>query len=415
MSEKERTRFHVGGVVCERPFKIRRFGHIGIYVTDMEKALHFYRDCLGFAISDPLDLGERIEDPEVRKSVGSTIVYFMRHHTDHHSLVLFPKRMMNLLFGNPDWSEWSINQSSWQVGTLREVREGIDWFEQLGLKISRFGRDIPGSNWHCYPFDPDGHTNEIFCGMEQIGWQARSKPMNLFEHGRQYHGKPPIPHISETQEVTDAEARGVDIESGYRPVQPEPLAGSQNRHDVGGLWLDRPFKVVKIGPQRLFVKDIGRSLEHYTDILGFKVTEEVDYRGHRCVFLRVNTEHHSLALYPIALRDELGLSAKTTLMSVGIQLGDYSQLRNAIGYLETRGITVDYLPSELYPGIDYSAFAIDPDGHAVQLYFRMEQIGWDGRPRPYEQRRRVEPGDWPAAVDMNEDTFVGETFLGPLA
>ena len=29
---------------------------------------------------------------------------------------------------------------------------------------------MPGSNWNAYPFDPDGHVNEIFYGIEQIGW-----------------------------------------------------------------------------------------------------------------------------------------------------------------------------------------------------------------------------------------------------
>ena len=47
------------------------------------------------------------------------------------------------------------------------------------------------------------------------------------------------------------------------------------------------------------------------------------------------------------------------------------------------------IPPELYPGIDYAAFALDPDGHCIQLYYYMEQIGWDGRVRPAAERRKV--------------------------
>ena len=72
---------------------------------------------------------------------------------------------------------------------------------------------------------------------------------------------------------------------------------------------------------RIFVADIERALAFYRDDLGLTVTEEVTWKGHRCVFLRANTEHHSLALYPIALRGELGLNADTTLFSFGIQVG----------------------------------------------------------------------------------------------
>ena len=403
--------FNVGGVACERPFKIRRFGHIGLYVSDMNRALDFYTNVLGFAISDPLDLGENMKDAERRRQLAPTVVYFMRHNTDHHSFVLFPKKFMNALFGSPDWSEYSINQTSWQVGSLREVREGIDWFEKTGIELSRFGRDIPGSNWHAYPFDSERHVNEIFCGMEQIGWQARSKPMNLFEHGRQYHGKPELPHVSEAQEITDAASRGVDLASGYRPEPDLPNAGEL--FDVGGWILPRPFKIVKVGPERLFVRDLDAAVRFYQDVLGLELTEETLYKGHRSAFLRVGTEHHSLALYPIALRDELGWTPSTTLMSIGVQVAEYTQLRNAIPFLKQRGVRIDYLPAELCPGVDYSACAFDPDGHAVQLYFHMEQIGWDGKPKPQEIRAKIDNESWPDTIERDVDTYVGEPFLGP--
>ena len=47
--------FDVGGVRLPRPFRIRRLGHFGVNVLDMEAARHFYCDLLGFRISDPID------------------------------------------------------------------------------------------------------------------------------------------------------------------------------------------------------------------------------------------------------------------------------------------------------------------------------------------------------------------------
>ena len=44
--------------------------------------------------------------------------------------------------------------------------------------------------------------------------------------------------------------------------------------------------------------------------------------------------------------------------------------------------------------MDYVAYALDPDGHCIQLYYYMEQIGWDGRSRPQSQRRQA-TGEWP--------------------
>jgi hypothetical protein len=96
-----------------------------------------------------------------------------------------------------------------------------------------------------------------------------------------------------------------------------------------------------------------------------------------------------------------------------MQVGDYQQLRDAVSFIEEQGVEIKYLPPELFPGMDYCAFAIDPDGHAIQLYYYMEQIGWDGKPRPASQRPQVlDP--WPEAVDPQSDTFGGETLLGPI-
>ena len=69
---------------------------------------------------------------------------------------------------------------------------------------------------------------------------------------------------------------------------------------------------------------------------------------------------------------------------------------------------------EVHPGIDYVIHAVDPDGHAMQLYYYMEQIGWDGQAKPAAQRRTVDPDNWPEALEPLSDTYAGETFWGPL-
>ena len=101
-------------------------------------------------------------------------------------------------------------------------------------------------------------------------------------------------------------------------------------------------------------------------------------------------------------------------MSFGVEAGSYAQLRQAVSFLESRGVKfVDAIPSELYPGIDYAAFALDPDGHCIQLYYYMEQVGWDGRVRPASERRRVDPV-WPETLEPLSDTYVDQVFQGPL-
>jgi hypothetical protein len=44
----------------------------------------------------------------------------------------------------------------------------------------------------------------------------------------------------------------------------------------------------------------------------------------------------------------------------------------------------------------------------------MEQIGWDGKPKPAQLRPKVDNANWPASVAGLSDSFLGEPFLGPL-
>ena len=206
------------------------------------------------------------------------------------------------------------------MGSLREVVSGLDFMKKRDVRIRRSGRDTPGSNWHFYPFDPEGHTNELYYGIEQIGWDGCSKPLAL--HKISYHQAPDLPHRSEYAEVAAELDAAVDPRTGWRAKE-----WLEEKYDVGGVLLARPFKVVRIGPVRLFIKDMDKATAFYRDTLGLTVTEEITWRGHRCVFLRCNTEHHTMALYPIALRKELGLRPDSTLMSFGLQVGDYSSSR----------------------------------------------------------------------------------------
>ena len=104
-------------------------------------------------------------------------------------------------------------------------------------------------------------------------------------------------------------------------------------------------------------------------------------------------------------------------MSFGLQLANYQQLKNAVKFLRDNGVRVetDIIPPDLHPGIDYAAYAFDPDGHCIELYYYMEQLGWDGKPRPKELRRKGDPNHWPDTLDPLSDTFTGEPFIGPWA
>ena len=398
-------RYNVGGVMLERPFKIRRLGHFGFNLDKLEEGREFYGDLLGFKVSDLADFSRAPWFPKDQDFAAQG--YFMLYGTDHHAMVLFSKKLMDHRSDRKFAPEVTVNQITWQCGSLREIADAHLYFTEHQVHFQRVGRDMPGSNWHTYVYDPDGHTNELYYGIEQIGWNGLSKPRALYYRG--FQEKPPLPQMSEDAELKEAAAKGIDVLSGHKPNGNLP-----ETWDVEGVLLPRPFKITKIGPVSLFVDDVDAAEAFYTRRLGFIRSEAASYRGARCVFLRCGAEHHILGLFPKELRKTLGLTERSTCMSFGVELGSYAQLREAVAFLKSRGVTIiDTIPPELYPGIDYSAFALDPDGHCIQLYYYMEQIGWDGRVRPASERRSVSR-DWPEALEPLADTYQDQVFQGPL-
>lgn len=401
MSTKKQ--YSVGGVRYDRPFKIRRLNHFGISVDDTGKSVTFYRDLLGFTVADTLDLQKY--DPGVwLDDVPDTKIYFLRHNSDHHTFVLMPRPWVEHTDSNTR-SDITVNQITWQVGSLREVVEARKWLESEGQPIDRYGRD-PGSNWHTYFPDPTGHANELEYGIEQIGWDGLSKPEATWPWLNEH---PELPYKSEVTEIAEAAAQGIDLNSGHRWVDDR-----EKIYDVGGILLAQPFKPTKIGPASIFVEDVSAAERFYSETLGLIKSEETTVEGHRAVFFRSNTEHHSIGLFPLELRNALGLSEHSTLLSFGIQVGSYEQLLAAKNFLEESGVKLIDLPPEIHPGIDYVVHAVDPDGHVMQLFYYMEQVGWDGAVRPAEMRREVKQGVWPESLEPMSDTYAGETFWGPL-
>ena len=94
MATTQEKLYDVGGVTMPRPFKIRRLGHFGFNVYDMDAGLRFYKDLLGFKVSDHLNFKGNPQRAEMLKDVPDEDCRgaFMHHGGDHHSFVLFPKR-----------------------------------------------------------------------------------------------------------------------------------------------------------------------------------------------------------------------------------------------------------------------------------------------------------------------------------
>jgi catechol-2,3-dioxygenase len=398
MAVTNANKYNVGGIALDRPFKIRRLGHFGFNAVNLEASRRFYFDLLGFFVTEPAGAG-----------------YFGRHAGDHHSFALFEKKKFNERQYAGDNAkhfreENDINQITWQVQSVTEMAEATKYFHDLGVEVMREGRaGGGGSQYHLYVWAPDEQIFELYYGIEQISWNGYARPVAM-RHGNAV--APTEPQLPEYELVSRDMKNGISVLDGRRWVSEMPL-----KYNVDGVLLPQPFKITRVGPVKLFVDDYEKLTRWHMDVLGFTLTEEIKWQGERGAFLRCDNEHHSLGIFPKSWRKKLGLSDKTSNMSFGLQLANYQQLKNAVKFLRDNGVRVetDIIPPELHAGIDYAAYAFDPDGHCIELYYYMEQLGWDGKPRPKELRRKVDPNRWPETLDPLSDTFTGEPFIGPWA
>jgi catechol 2,3-dioxygenase-like lactoylglutathione lyase family enzyme len=395
----------VGGVRLARPFKIRRLGHFGYNCVDIDAMLEFYVDGLGLIISDQSGtMPARLPSEEQEQlRPNERLLHFTRFGSEHHQLVFISQRVWDWVGQGNGSAGASINQVTWQVGSLAEVVNGAEWIWGRGERLLRSGRDMPGSNWHTYLFDPEGHINELFYGMEQIGWDGLSKPRQMWSGV--LGERPSLPQPSEATEIADAGGAGVDVLSGHRPAPAWSDAVS-----VDGVLMHRPFKIVGIGPVSLFVADLEETQRFYTQVLGFEVRRAVEWQGRRGVLLSCGTDHHNLALYDAGLRDALGMDRRADSMALGFRLANYRQLRAAVAHMVARGAKEVEVPAELVPGFDYVAHLRDPDGNLVQLYYYQRQCAPED---PFPHTVSGTAAEWPELIDAPSDVFGGQVFLGP--
>jgi catechol 2,3-dioxygenase-like lactoylglutathione lyase family enzyme len=387
--------YNVGGLSLNQPFRIRRIGHFGYHSPDIDATAAFLSQTLGLAISDEDDFTSRVPSLPKKDATG----WFLRCGADHHTLVIGSQNLVNTR--EPNRKGAIVGQISWQVGSLREVVDGVDFLDR-NARLRRVGRDAPGSNWHAYAYDPDGYINEIFYGMEQVGWDGRSKPKSMYD--RAFQTAPTLPQIAEYQEVDNAHDRG-DRLDGYRYVERRDV-----RFDVEGVWMPRPFKLTRLARITLYVADMEASLAFYCDTLGLKVSEQAKIHGRTCVFLRVDDEHHTLALYPCELRERFGFAAGS-----GFAVASYQQLVDAHRFLAQQpGVRLLDLPAGLTPGVHYGFWVQGPDQVAVQIFYGMDRVDRTGE-TPHPTVFPAAPGGWPETIVHGGAAWYDPPFMGPLA
>jgi catechol 2,3-dioxygenase len=179
--------------------------------------------------------------------------------------------------------------------------------------------------------------------------------------------------------------------------------------------MNPPFVVQKIGHAVVNVVDLEKSKHFYTEVLGFRISDiypDGMMKG-GMVFLRCNGDHHCLALIGGAPSAN---GAARTLHHLAFELATLDEVFRARDHLRKHGAQIVY-EGRRRAGCQVAVEFLDPDGHHLELYWGVDQIGYDGRARPAEEWRqtltledavrRAPPGQDTTLHDANLSARIG--------
>lgn len=162
--------------------RVRRVGHIGIHVSDVDRSIEFYRKVLGLKVT-----GKWAPPDFIRP------ICFMRCEELHHDVVLFqlPDDVDRSNLNTTDsWhrGDVGLDHIAFQVDSREDWLLALDHVRSCGIEIV----DGPvvhggesdhklsfkgGSGSHAFYFlDPDGNRIEIYCWMMTVSQPSEAAP-----------------------------------------------------------------------------------------------------------------------------------------------------------------------------------------------------------------------------------------------
>lgn len=152
-----------------------------------------------------------------------------------------------------------------------------------------------------------------------------------------------------------------------------------------------PFRIRKIGHVVLRARDLAKSVDFYTRVLGFRVSDtyppEMVPGG--MVFMRCNADHHGVALVG-------GMGALSTggeMHHMAFEVGTLDEVFLARRRLRELGVPITF-EGRRRAGVQIAVEFTDPDGHQLEIYWGLDQLGDTEMARP--------AGEWRWAHTLEE-------------
>jgi len=118
----------------------------------------------------------------------------------------------------------------------------------------------------------------------------------------------------------------------------------------------------RIGHVVLKVRDLSRSRQFYSEVLGLEVMFEMQGMA---FFASHRRDHHEIALMELGATAEGPKGHQVGLSHVAFRLGNEAELIKAYRELKERQVPISFT---VHHGITKSVYFLDPDGNQLEVY-----------------------------------------------
>lgn len=136
------------------------------------------------------------------------------------------------------------------------------------------------------------------------------------------------------------------------------------------------MKAQYLGHVVFYVKNLGRSLAFYRDLLGFMEIGRI-FEG-KAAALTSGRTHHELLLIEVGEAPRPPSGRRLGLYHIGVKIGDsLEELGEAKQELERAGVPIQGMSDHT---VSQSLYLADPDGNEVELYVDADPALWRDDP-----------------------------------
>ena len=180
------------------------------------------------------------------------------------------------------------------------------------------------------------------------------------------------PGIAEAVTFEDPKGTPIDLYAEYQFAKPDGIPSV--------------FNILKLGHVAYRVLDVQEIVKFYCEVLGFRVS---DWRGDFFVFLRCNTDHHTLNFI---------IDDKPQLHHIAFEVKDWAEIQRAAETLARHDIHLVWGPGRHIIGHNIAIYHRNADKVRVEFFCEMDQMKDEALgyfdPRPWHQDRPQRPKVW---------------------